>query len=337
VRTRSPALRKQEADTLACSTVPPAGNNPQRDRQRIAAAVRDARSRLEAALTGEPSERAILTPALQALITAEAALTEAGDDPISSAVEPPAEDLRRRITKLEQALQARDEFISTVGHELKNPLSPVFIHAEQILKGAREAPGGVVTTEWLIPRLESFTHRFRRFLQTLNRILDVSRISSGTIALHTEDVDMVEVMREIIDSMERERVASKSELTLHAEGKVIGRWDRLRIEQICGNLLSNAIRYGLSGPIDIFIEAHGDAATLKVRDRGLGIAEADQARIFDRFERAAGVTRTGGFGVGLWVVKKLCTAMGGDVAVQSKISEGSTFTVTLPRDERRSA
>jgi signal transduction histidine kinase len=303
----------------------------------MAAAVRDARSRLEAAMTDEPSERAILTPALQALTAAEAALAGAAKGPAPSPVEPPDEDLRARIITLEQALRARDEFISTVGHELKNPLSPVFIHAEQILKGAREAPGGVVSTEWLIPRLESFTHRFRRFLQTLNRILDVSRISSGKISLHIEDVDIVEVMREIMSSMERELIASKSALTLHAEGEVVGRWDRLRLEQICGNLLSNAIRYGLSRPIDIFIEAHGDTATLTVRDRGMGIAEEDQARIFDRFERATGVSRTGGFGVGLWVVKKLCTAMGGDIAVQSTISEGSTFTVTLPRDPRRDA
>jgi signal transduction histidine kinase len=135
--------------------------------------------------------------------------------------------------------------------------------------------------------------------------------------------------------MERETAASQSLLTVHARERVMGRWDRLRLEQICSNLLSNAVRYGLGNPIDITVTTQGATAVLEIRDRGLGIPADELEIIFERFERGSRSRQTGGFGVGLWVVKKLCRALGGDVEVQSKPGQGSTFTITLPRDERR--
>jgi signal transduction histidine kinase len=176
--------------------------------------------------------------------------------------------------------------------------------------------------------------RLRRFLGTLNRILDVSRINSGRIDLQYEEIDFVEVVHGVVADMERETAASQSSLTVHAPERVIGRWDRLRLEQICSNLLSNAVRYGLGNPIDIDVTTHGETAVLAVRDRGLGIPEDELEIIFERFERGTRSRQCGGFGVGLWVVKKLCRALGGNVEVQSKPGQGSTFTVTLPRDGR---
>lgn len=81
----------------------------------------------------------------------------------------------------------------------------------------------------------------------------------------------------------------------------------------------------------------GSTAVLEIRDRGLGIPEDELEIIFERFERGTRSRQTGGFGVGLWVVKKLCRALGGDVQVQSKPDQGSTFTITLPREERITA
>ncbi|MET0286525.1 MAG: ATP-binding protein, partial [Polyangiales bacterium] len=97
----------------------------------------------------------------------------------------------------------------------------------------------------------------------------------------------------------------------------------------------NALRYGASKPIEVTVRAEGEVAVLEVRDQGIGIARADQTRIFERFERAA-TGNLAGFGVGLWVVRQLCLAMGGEARVESEAGEGALFTVTLPRRAQRS-
>jgi signal transduction histidine kinase len=113
---------------------------------------------------------------------------------------------------------------------------------------------------------------------------------------------------------------------------VVGSWDRGRLEQVVTNLLSNAVKYGDCKPIDLAVEAADDGqARLVVRDHGLGIAAHDQARIFERFERAASSRHFGGIGLGLWIVRQIVIALGGSVSVESELGSGSTFTVTLPR------
>src|SRR6185312_11439403 len=102
-------------------------------------------------------------------------------------------------------------------------------------------------------------------------------------------------------------------------------------DQIVTNLLSNAIKYGRGQPITIAIDARADRAMLSVADRGIGIGEEDQARIFERFERAVSVRHYGGFGLGLWIVRQIVQALGGTIEVESAPGQGATFTVTLPR------
>lgn len=313
---------------------------------RVAVALRDARAALAPVLSNQPTdaEREILAPVLQALAAAESAVTGPASaemsissvSSISSSWAAPHDLLRERVAELEVALRARDDFIATIGHELKNPVTPVLLQVRQVHAAVEGAPSGVVATETLLPRLDSMLARLRRFLITLNRILDVSRINSGRIDLNYEEIDLADVVRSTAADMEREVAASQSTLTIHADGPVVGWWDRLRIEQIVSNLLSNAVRYGLGNPIDIWVTDRGSTASLEVRDQGLGIAEQEQAVIFERFERGAGARTSGGFGVGLWVVKRLCAALGGSVEVQSRLGQGSTFTVTLPRDARES-
>ena len=115
----------------------------------------------------------------------------------------------------------------------------------------------------------------------------------------------------------------------HAPEAIVGHWDRARLAQITAHLLSNAIRYA-GGEIEIGITCTPDHATLTVHDHGPGIDPRDHARLFERFERV-GRRRAGGFGVGLWVVKTLCVAMGGSVSVDSERDAGARFTCILPR------
>jgi len=239
--------------------------------------------------------------------------------------------LRARVGELERELDACMEFLGTVGHELRNPLSPIFMQAQYLLDFARQERGGNVSADWLIAQLESFCERMRRFIAMLDRITDVARVGSGRLDLELETFDFRELVREVVAGFEREAAGARSSIVLHAPEPVIGTWDRLRSSQIVANLVSNAIRYGAGKPIEVTLRAEGGELRLEVRDQGVGIASDDLERIFQRFERAAQRRRTGGFGIGLWIVRENCRAMGGSVEVESVQGEGSRFSVRLPR------
>jgi signal transduction histidine kinase len=138
-------------------------------------------------------------------------------------------------------------------------------------------------------------------------------------------------VREVVGRFDDELRRSGQSVAIEAEGEVVGRWDRMRIEQIATNLISNAIKYGARRPIEIAIGGDGANALLSVRDHGIGIAEKDRARIFERFERLLSATHTGGFGLGLWIVREIVQALGGTIRVESQVGIGSTFTVDLPK------
>ena len=178
--------------------------------------------------------------------------------------------------------------------------------------------------------------RLHRLLETLDRLLDVSRLSTGRIDLQAEPMDLAEVVREVIDTFDAELAVARCQVTLSERGTATGAWDRLRVEQVCRNLLSNAIRFGAGRPIEVAVDADQDFAHVAVRDHGVGIAPDQQAKIFERFERGV-EQRSGGFGIGLWIVRNICAAMGGTVSVASSLGEGACFTVMLPRHAARQA
>ncbi len=297
-------------------------SEPQMTKERAAGQLRELLSKLDRESNGPESSKAVRA----AVRAAQAALDSNGA---------PREDLataRRRVAELESALEARDDFIATLGHELRNPISPIFMQLQHLLEVARERPERVDAV-WLTPRLESCLSRWQRFLGTLDRILDVSRISAGRVDLELERVELGELVRDLCAGMERQAASARAPLRFRAEAAVVGTWDRVRLEQIASNLLSNAIRYGAGKPIDVVVDSDASVARLVVRDGGIGIPAEEQENIFLKFDRA-GARQAGGFGVGLWIVRKLCLAMNGDVRVESRPGDGATFTVTLPKGPR---
>ena len=159
---------------------------------------------------------------------------------------------------------------------------------------------GLDEIEWLITR----------YLKRANVLLDVSRITSGKLALERLPVDVCEVAREVIENFSPLRRRAGSDLTLDLPGEpVLVSGDRLAIEEILDNLVSNAIKYGANKPIllRIGVDAEQHCAVIRVSDTGSGISADDQARIFERFERAVQPgEHLHGFGVGLWIVQQLC-------------------------------
>ena len=244
--------------------------------------------------------------------------------------------IRTRLQELQRAVGARDEFIATVAHELRNPIAPLTFQVRLALNKTEQlaAAGAPVSVEWIQTQLRGMEQRLHRLLETLDRLLDVSRLSTGRIDLQTEPMNLAEVVREVVEGFEAELAVARCKLTMSARGTSTGVWDRLRVEQVCRNVLSNAIRFGAGRPIEVAVDADHDFATVAIRDHGVGIAPEQQSKIFERFERGV-EQRTGGFGIGLWIVKNICVAMGGTVSVESILGEGACFTVMLPRPSAR--
>jgi signal transduction histidine kinase len=250
-----------------------------------------------------------------------------------SAAPPSISALAERIEALEEAVAARDDLIGLIGHELRNPLSPVFLQAYHVLAEVkRKAPGQSVDREWITPRLETFLRGLERLLDRLNRLMDVAALQSRAgITLVDEDLDFSEVVADVVNAQSREATAAASPIRFTAPGPVRGRWDRVRLEQIAGNLIGNAIRYGGAKPIDVDVQASQSKVLLTVRDRGPGVPADLQARIFNRFEQVSPRPRKGGLGLGLWVVRRLCEVMGGTISLDSQPGQGAAFVVMLPR------
>jgi len=134
------------------------------------------------------------------------------------------------------------------------------------------------------------------------------------------------VLGRLADVFER----SGCEVHLEAPVPVHGRWDAQRLDQVLVNLLTNAVKYGAGRPVHVRVEEAGAFVRLTVRDEGIGIAPEALPRIFGRFERAVSDSQYGGLGLGLYITRQLVEAMGGRVYVESRLEEGSTFTVELP-------
>ncbi len=235
-----------------------------------------------------------------------------------------AVDGARLYRRAQDAVAARDEFLSIASHELKTPLTSLTLHSDSLRGAARRGALDQVAT-----KADLIRRSVDRLARLVSSLLDISRIGAGRIDLEPEDTNLAEVAREVVDRFEDEAHRAGCEVVLEAE-PTRGRWDRTRLDQVLTNLLSNAIKYGPGNPVVVRVEPRQDRAVLSVQDRGIGISEADQIRIFQRFERAVSKRNYGGFGLGLWIVRQIVEALGGAVRVESVPGEGSTFTVELP-------
>jgi signal transduction histidine kinase/tetratricopeptide (TPR) repeat protein len=240
-----------------------------------------------------------------------------------------SEERGRLYREEQEAVRRRDDFLSIAAHELKTPLTSLQLHLQGLMTRMRQ------TTEALPPervatKLESANLQTQRLGKLVNELLDISRVAQGQLLGKLEEVDLVTLVRSLVERSREALARAECPVDLRATGSVVGRWDAMRLEQVVGNLITNAMKYGAGKRIEITIERDATHARLQVRDRGIGIAPEDTERIFERFERAVSVRHYGGFGIGLWLVREIVQALGGTVEVESTQGEGSTFTVTLP-------
>ncbi|WP_437282400.1 AAA family ATPase [Sorangium sp. So ce375] len=246
-------------------------------------------------------------------------------------------DNARLYTEAREAIQRRDEFLVVASHELKTPLTSLQMQAqsfERLLRRRSLADVPAARIEAMVQILGRQTSRLGRLVDEL---LDVTRLHAGRLALARAPVDLAALAGEVVDRMRPQLAASDCRTQLDLGAPVVGHWDPDRLEQVVINLLSNAMKYGAGRPIHIGVRRQADRALLVVRDEGIGIAEADQGRIFERFERAVSVRNFGGLGLGLYIARAIVASHGGSIRVESKPGAGATFVVELPLSPPESA
>ncbi len=237
----------------------------------------------------------------------------------------------RLLQEAQAAIHVRDEFVSVAAHELKTPITALQLQVESMQRLAGKGDASAATIERIGSRLTAANHQIDRLTQLINELLDVTRIREGQLAMRWEVVDLAQLVATVAARFEEQFAQAHSALTLElAPGSLIN-GDSSSLDHIVTNLLSNALKYGRGQPIEVKVSGDEASVSLVVRDYGIGIAAADQHRIFERFERAVSPDHYGGLGLGLYVVSQLVTALHGLIVVESEPGSGATFKVTFPR------
>jgi len=238
-------------------------------------------------------------------------------------------DNARLYRAAQEAVRARSEFLTVASHELNTPLTSLLLAANALRRGA--APTGrPMDPEAMDKLLQLVLRQTSRLVRLVADLLDVSRIETGRLPLELTDVDLGALVDEVVSRFEVDLARSRCSVSIRVDAPVVGRWDRSRVDRMITNLLSNAIKFGAGKAIEVVIGAERSVARLLIRDHGIGIDEAQQARIFGPFERAVSARHYGGLGLGLYISRKIAEEHGGSVRCESRPGAGSTFIVELP-------
>ena len=240
-----------------------------------------------------------------------------------------SEERYRQLTgELEEVNRRKDEFLATLGHELRNPLAPLLTAAELL----RMQPAPDAMTEQAVDVIRRQAEQMRRLIDDL---LDVARITRGIVSLQMQRIDLRDAVQEVLRNVQSWLDAREHQLVVSVPaGPVYVRADRVRLEQVITNLLSNAAKFTPKrGRIEVTLERGEDTAIIRVADTGKGIPREMLARVFDLFTQVnPSIDRAeGGLGLGLTLVKRLTEMHGGVVeATSAGTGHGSEFTVRLP-------
>jgi signal transduction histidine kinase len=238
------------------------------------------------------------------------------------------EALQTALERLEIADRYKDEFLSVISHELRTPLNFIMGFASVV---ADEVAGPVTPQQ--AAYMDKILKGADRMLLLVNDLLDFARIRSGDFHLTPEETDLGMVIDEVLSTMaplaEQKGVAIRAHV--HLEGPV---WlDGPRITQVLTNLIDNGLKFTpVGGQVSVEVRASEDTLLVWVRDTGCGIAEADQARLFRRFQQLdMGMTRrAGGVGLGLAICKAIVEAHGGTIGLESELGVGTSFHFHVP-------
>lgn len=236
--------------------------------------------------------------------------------------------VERATAELREQIAARDEFVATVSHDLKSPLTFIKGIANLRRRRARITP----ENQPLLRAFEQIEASAGRMALQLDELVDASRLQSGRpLDLRRNLIDLIALARNAVAEHQQGSDRHAVRLTTKLD-KLIGDWDSVRLGRVVDNLLGNAVKFSpRGGSVELAIGVEGDAAVVSVADFGEGIPEADLPHVFERFHRGSNVEgRIPGTGIGLAGVQRIVELHGGTISVQSQVGQGTTFTMRLP-------
>ncbi len=237
----------------------------------------------------------------------------------------------RLYIRAQEAIGLRDDFLAVAAHELKTPLTTLQLQVDAL---GRQVESACPNDAKAARRIASVERQLGRLTMLVASLLDVSRISAGRMVLSRETFDLREVIRTVLEQVHGRAGKTNTPLVAELPDPILGSWDRARLAQGIGNVVSNALKYGAGAPVEISLRAKSGSARLSIRDHGIGIAPKDLRRIFNRFERAVPTQNYGGLGLGLFLAREIVEAHGGSIRVSSLPGEGTEFVVELPTHAR---
>lgn len=231
-------------------------------------------------------------------------------------------------SQLADAVRARDEFISVASHELKTPITSMKLQVQMAERGFKR---GDVDPRRLTRMIDLSSRQLGRLTRLVDDLLDSSRLGAGRLTLEKASHDLSQIVLDVCERF-RQELEPHQHLRTLVEPGIHGVFDAFRVEQVLTNLLTNALRYGDSQPIEVRLGKRPDSewVELSVRDNGPGIAPEEQLRIFERFERASPGSGTGGMGLGLYITRSIVESHRGKIRVESLLGSGAAFIVELP-------
>ncbi len=239
-------------------------------------------------------------------------------------------ELQSTQLELQQAVRMRDDFMSIVAHEVRTPLNGLILETQLRKMHLARDNAAAFTLDKMHAMVDRDERQIKSLIRLIEDMLDVSRIRTGKLSIRPTRFDLSVLVRNVLQNFMPQIDAAECTVSLDAEQPVVGNWDEFRIEQVISNLLTNALRYGAKGPIDVKVYSEQDQARVEVRDFGIGIGEENQKRIFQQFERVTAKHAVAGLGLGLFISEQIVTAHGGTITVDSRIGEGALFRVCLP-------
>ncbi len=241
-----------------------------------------------------------------------------------------AVDNARLYQEAQEAVRARDEFLSIASHELKTPLTSILLQLQTILKKIQQKSQEKPSVEQVVALLQNTEHQSKRLSKLINDLLNVSLVSTGRLQLEKERGNLSDTVKDVVKQYVISEKYAKSKVYVKTNGPLQGSFDKVRMEQVVSNLLSNALKYGKGNPVTIKTKKVDTKAQVTVKDEGIGIKPEVQATIFDRFKRGVSGKDYKGLGVGLYISKQIIEAHGGNIKLKSKEGKGTTFTIELP-------
>lgn len=238
-----------------------------------------------------------------------------------------SQSINRTLSKLNEADQTRQEFVSNVSHELKTPITSIRVLADSLM-GMEEAP-----VELYREFMEDISAEIDRESKIIDDLLELVKMDKSESDVHIAQVSINQLVEQILKRLRPIANRQKVELILESIREVTADVDEMKLSLAISNLVENAIKYNIEeGWVQVTLDADHKFFYVKVADSGIGIAEDYHGRIFDRFYRIdkARSRETGGSGLGLAITRSVVLMHKGAIKVQSKEGEGSIFTLRIP-------